>query len=69
MGVTHAGRFSSYASRCGIFLAAPAPGSNVRQVLQISLQSTHWAEARWIGAELTAMSEVVFDEMRRGHLT
>ena len=70
MGVTHAGRFSSYASRCGILLAVPAPGLRRERTagLQISLQSTHWTEARRIGAELTAMSEVVFDEMRRGRL-
>ncbi|WP_311925023.1 site-specific integrase [Microvirga sp. 3-52] len=47
----------------------PACGANGRQVLQISLQSTHWTEARRIGAELTAMSELVFDEMRRGRLS
>jgi integrase len=47
----------------------PACGANGRRVLQISLQSNHWTEARRIGAELTAMSEVVFDEMRRGRLT
>jgi hypothetical protein len=46
----------------------PACGAKGRRVLQISLQSTHWTEARRIGAELTAMSEVVFDEMRRGRL-
>ncbi|MEZ0171854.1 hypothetical protein [Microvirga sp. TS319] len=47
----------------------PACGANGRRVLQISLQSTHWTEARRIGAELIAISEVVFDEMRRGRLT
>ncbi len=46
----------------------PACGASGQQVLQISLQSTRWIEARRIGAELTAMSEVVFDEMRRGRL-
>jgi hypothetical protein len=52
-------------------LAVPAPGLRRERTagLQISLQSTHWTEAGRIGAELTAMSEVVFDEMRRGRLT
>jgi integrase len=37
--------------------------------VQISLQSTRWTDARRIGAELTAISEVVFEELRRGRLT
>jgi hypothetical protein len=46
-----------------------AGGAKGRWVVQISLHSTHWTQVRRIGAKLTAMSEVVFNEIRRGCLT
>jgi hypothetical protein len=43
---------------------APAP-----KALHFSLGTKEWARAKALAAELTHVSDTLFDDMRRGHLT